>query len=348
MKPRLLTRTHYQVDEPAYLILLQSCCSPVKSEYKDTIAGRLLTRLKQSGVDFNLPAAKYAVDLARALQLVTSNSVWTAKGHLVNLLCRPAVTADNELSLPERLLFFRLFLEADGAALIFLARAIKDHGALPAAGLPWTTLATEMFVRIYQEYLELTTDTASRTALRHAIRQRERKSFTGKSGPHQVFTHLQLLYRTGLIGKHIDGKNRHYTMLADDERSPAPLDRFLQEVPDCRTLERRLVEPEWSQLLYRVFQSHIRGSAAAECVDKGLLESLILDAYARICSTGINLCPLETLIESLQIGQLVDTGHILTRDDLMQSLRSLQRQKPHALRFHVDRFGKPAYIKMSS
>ena len=39
MEPRIVTRTHYQVDEPAYLRhLILDCTSPTQSSYSDVVA----------------------------------------------------------------------------------------------------------------------------------------------------------------------------------------------------------------------------------------------------------------------------------------------------------------------
>src|SRR2546426_7739990 len=87
MLSRIITRTHYQVDEPAYLgILVRNCSSPTKSDYSERVALRLQQKLRSLGKDFNLAAAKYCLDLAKALELLTENNFWSDSAHILNLL----------------------------------------------------------------------------------------------------------------------------------------------------------------------------------------------------------------------------------------------------------------------
>ena len=86
MTPRLLTRTHYQVDEPAYLrVLILRCTSPIRSEYRERVAERLVDKVRELG-KMNVAAAHYAIDLARATGLINANNVWTERGQLLNLI----------------------------------------------------------------------------------------------------------------------------------------------------------------------------------------------------------------------------------------------------------------------
>jgi len=87
MMPRIITRTHYQVDEPAYLrVLIRDCSSPTQSDYPERVARRLEDRLKALQKDFNFAAAKYCVDLARGLSLITENNFWTWSAQVLRLI----------------------------------------------------------------------------------------------------------------------------------------------------------------------------------------------------------------------------------------------------------------------
>ena len=87
MQPRLLTRTHYQVDEPAYMgLLCRLCASGSRSAYKEVIAAKFAEQMGSRGKRFNEPAAGYAVDVARALDLLTPQNVLSAKGQMLCLL----------------------------------------------------------------------------------------------------------------------------------------------------------------------------------------------------------------------------------------------------------------------
>jgi hypothetical protein len=58
VQPRLVFRTHYQVDEPAYLsVLVLHATSPVRSDYSERVAQTLATYLQKQGTSFNIAAA---------------------------------------------------------------------------------------------------------------------------------------------------------------------------------------------------------------------------------------------------------------------------------------------------
>ena len=93
---RLIKRTHYQVLEPAILTpLIRECTSPTRSSYRNAAAQRFL----ETTAGVNIAASGYAVDLARSLNLLNSNLVWTELGQLLNIVasklippkCRTAI-----------------------------------------------------------------------------------------------------------------------------------------------------------------------------------------------------------------------------------------------------------------
>ena len=80
---RLINRTHYQISEPAYLtLLIRKCTSPTSSSYRDAVARRFCEVV--DGI--NIAASGYAVDLARSLNLLNANLVWTELAHLLNVV----------------------------------------------------------------------------------------------------------------------------------------------------------------------------------------------------------------------------------------------------------------------
>ena len=86
MQPRILYRTHYQVDEPAMMsFIIRHCTSAVESNYSERVAERLSRYVSNRGRGLNVAAAGYAVDLARDLGVLSENNSWTDKGHLIAL-----------------------------------------------------------------------------------------------------------------------------------------------------------------------------------------------------------------------------------------------------------------------
>src|SRR5689334_11850399 len=212
MQPRLIYRTHYQVDEPALMeFLILRCTSPVESAYTERAAQRLSDFVSERR-EFNVSAAGYAMDLAHGLGILNDNNIWSEKGHLLALFAsidpkRP-IQDEYVLDPRERLAHSRLFLEGDGAVLLYiLARAVQDARPIPTyppekAGdrdvQDWNRFAREMFLKIYKDYLSITEDMFDRVAVRREIERLEGKPFKGRTGVHKCLIHLQSLYRMGL------------------------------------------------------------------------------------------------------------------------------------------------------
>jgi hypothetical protein len=351
MQPRIVFSTHYQVDEPAYMeFLVKLCTSPVQSTYREVVEQKFTKEITARGKDFNIAAGRYAVDLARGLDLITPNNTWTDKGHLVNLIAQidQALEFEEQLAftLPEKLLHFRVFLEADGAALLFMARRLTGHGALLNSDTTWNTMAREMFVDTYSNYLAITNNTADRVKLRREIDRIKTKGYEGKSGSHKAFIHIQTLHRLGLV-KRPDSAARIYQLPEQPLGTPSGLKILLNEVPDVPSLEKVIDTHKWLQVAARVFQ--IMGVRSPEDTVELSEEVLPLVAvyYQRVMSTGMPLCSLSTLIEAIQIDLLTGKLLLLSYDEALDVITAAQRKHPKDIRFHVDRRGQPAFIKLS-
>ncbi len=344
MLSRIITRTHYQVDEPAYLgILVRNCSSPTKSDYSERVALRLQQKLRSLGKDFNLAAAKYCVDLAKALELLTENNFWSDSAHILNLLENNHNDASGlvlTLSAEEQLLFFRSFLEHDGAAMIFFGREILRAGVVPAPGRDWNITANEMMEFVYKAYLEIMTDFRERVQMRELLAKRMRQPYEGKSGPHQCFVHLQTMTRIGLA--HASAGKREYTSLPNRREENQPIYHFVNAIPDFRTLEKIVSNGEWSQIAARAFSLRTE----ARWTEKELLDQLI-SLYDPVMKTGVPLCPLGTLIGAVQIKQLTTSVAPNSREDCMRALRHGRAKDPKRIKFHVDRLGRPAFLVLS-
>lgn len=346
MQPRILFRTHYQVDEPAFAeVLIRRCTSPIASAYNETVAERLAKEVRSRGKDFNIAAAGYALALAHGLGLLNENNVWTEKGHLINLVAQVGDGAwESELALTtsERLLHFRLFLESDGAALLFLARQLLAHGALPNSEEDWNSLAQELFVDTYSTYLAMTGPTADRVSLRTDIDRIKTKGYAGRSGPHQMFIHLQTLYRLGLVDRAAETRFRRYVVPPGD--GAAQLERFLTEVGDLLALEEIIKNHHLIEVAARVLQ--LSGSGAERPGPDGVLRILV-PLYRRIMETGVSICPLSGLVESVQIDVLAAKSELLEYRTALDLLEEAQHERMRDIRFHVDRRGRPAFLKLS-
>lgn len=346
MNPRIVYRTHYQVDEPAIVeLLIKRCTSPVSSAYDETIAEKLAKEVRLRKKPFNVAAAAYALDLARGLGVVNEQNVWSDKGHLINLLAdvseRPW-DQEVELTLRERFVHFRLFLEGDGAALVFIARYMLEHERMPNSDDDWNDIARSLFGQIYSEYLKLAATTADRVSLRGEAERIRARGYAGKSGAHKMFVHLQTMHRLGLLDRTFSTTARQYSVSGD----ASGLRILVDEVPDLYELERIVKENRIMELAARVFQVRDYSEGRTWTVDAVL--ELAVPVYKRVMETGVPLCPLATISEAIQISLLFQRSELLSHATLLDLLQRAQRERPADVRFHVDRRGVPAFLRLSS
>jgi hypothetical protein len=73
---------------------------------------------------------------------------------------------------------------------------------------------------------------------------------------------------------------------------------------------------------------------------------LIAQFYSQVDASGVALCPISTLIEAVQI-RLLAEGILFNYSQAESLLTELQRRHSKEIRFHVDRRGQLAYIKIS-
>ena len=344
MEPRVLFRTHYQVDEPALVeTIVASCTSPVVSTYDETVARRLAQNVQARGRKFNVAAAGYAVDLARGLDLINSNNVWNENGHLLNLVANVGTgTWDDELPLTfcERLLHFRLFLEADGAALLFLSRILLAERELPFEGSDWNALARELFISTFSEYHSLSGSMTDRVSLRSEIDRLRTRGYAGKTGSHKMFIHLQTLYRLGLIERIAGSSERRYAIAEEGE---ARLDRLICEIPSALALEEIVREHRYLEVAARVYGVDHKQPD----LDSGDALRQLLPAYRLVQETGIAICPIAPIIEATQILSLAETSLIVPYGEFLDLLKAEQRLRIRDIRFHQDRMGRAAFLRIS-
>lgn len=338
MRPRLVFRTHYQVDEPAYLnVLVLHATSPVRSDYPERVAQTLATHLQRQGISFNIAAAGYAVDLARSVGVINEQNSWTAAGHLLAHVARrgddPAAL---DLTPAERLAHLKIFLEGDGAAMLYLARQVLEEGSLPGDA-DWNAVAQSMVLDVYEQSLKLTSATADRVALRRELDRLRKHGFTGKTGSHKMFVHLQSMYRVGLLSRPSAGHGRFYAA-AD----PLALQRFSDAIGDLLRLEEIVRESRWAD----VAAAMLDASQDDGMISPDELLDLVRGPYQNISATGIAICPISAVFDAIQIAALLEQRHI-GRSSLEAGLGALQRGRPRDVRLHVDRAGRPAFIKLS-
>ena len=324
-------------------VVVARCTSPVASAYDDSVAERLARYIQAHGKKFNIAAARYGVDLAHRLAVISTNNVWTENGHLVNLVAKVKdIEWPNQLPLTadEKLLHFRLFLEADGAALIFLSHLFLSERRLPTPEADWNTLARNLFLSTYSKYLAVTNPTADRVSLRSRIDRLQARGYKGKSGAHKLFLHLQTLYRLGFIDRVLVSNERHYRISDEGETR---MKRLMDAIPDVLALERVVSEHLYMEVASNVYQLH--NGQGMDCPRDAL--QWLISSYLKIAKTGVAICPLAPVIEATQISLLSKTSRLVGYANFVDLLRQAQKVHLRDIRFHQDRRGRPAFLKIS-
>lgn len=339
MQPRVVYRTHYQIDEPTIVrTVLTHCTSSAQAAYDEIVAEKLVRAIAAAGGRLNAPAARYAVDLCHSLGVLSAHNVWTDRGMLLVAVAPAGSQPGSDLDLlqVEKLAFFSVLMAADGASLLYLLDTLCRSKGLPGPRDDWNTLAAEMFLDIYTRYLEMAGNLADRVRLRQELERIRARPFAGKSGAHKMFIHLQALVRLGLAVRADTGQSRTYVIAEDPRRRPCVL---ASSVPDLMALERLVADHQWLE--------HASGTVTPvlQDIDDEFLVGRLMGAYLRVGQLGVDLCPLSTMTALARINAAAD-GILVTYSQCLERISSLQKEHLRQIRLHVDRWGRPAFVKV--
>ena len=137
MDPRFILRTHTGSLKPGnYSILISNCTSPDRRSSPESVARNLGIMLENNSKS---SIAKFTVNNAsgknRGFGFLLDNMLWTWKGHVINTALSVLKKVEledtepflGELTLLERVLYLRYYLETEGALLLKLAHIIKNN-----------------------------------------------------------------------------------------------------------------------------------------------------------------------------------------------------------------------------
>lgn len=340
MEERFIYRTHYQVTEPRlFTVLIRSCASPTAAAHPDTVAECLSRSVGVHGKRLNVPAARYAVDIARRMELVAENQHWSWKAHAINLVSTPEATVDAPLTLEEQLLFLKYYLERDGAILLEILHRASSGSGIPKRALTETDFIDDIFRHVWTEYLEVAVNVRQRTELRHRLEDLKRRPLEPKTRKHKTAFHFEALVRLGLL-----------ELLEDDEptfvlaqgRGSMPAAELARELSSLQDLDKAAESGSLWQAIGAAYAGYPGTSP-------GVLKEFwpaFSDAYARISATDVAIVPIGALIDYAVTKCFVAGETAVTTVDLMAELERQRSKHPSSMRFHVDRQGRPAFIVM--
>lgn len=285
----------------------------------------------------NPAAAAYAVDLARATHVITDNCTWTAYGLLFHLVSAGRPVSEHALSVSERLAALRVLLETDGDAFSWIALYVLKEGAVPRPESDFNEIATRMFTELLSDALQRVQQVQDRVRLRQQLERISRSPFSGRTGEHKMFIHLQAMARVGVL-RRVSENSRRYDLGAEER----PRANRLASLFGGRGFESVVAHAQVLDEAANVLG--LTGTAAA--TDAWIRSQLAL-AYAQAEATGIGIVPLSSATDLVQIRAYM-AGFRVEAAIVIETLKAANRSNPRGIRFHVDRAGKPAFFKLSN
>ena len=182
--------------------------------------------------------------------------------------------------------------------------------------------------------------------LRGQIQRLARQGYTGRTGNHKLLVHVHTLHRLGLLDKPERGIQRYVA----DTSSRLSLARMLRLIPNVSTLERVISRGETIDVAAAILgldpAERSQAGKQAPPIDEDEFAIALLGYYREIVNLGFSLCPVNALLELLQI-RYVSSGRWCSAHQVSTSFRALRAAMPGDLRIHVDRRGLPAYLVVS-
>ena len=351
LKPRVILKTHSGVRRPGiFSVLVVRCTSASHPADQGNLVQRLAAEFRHvsrdslKGAAFGeRGAAFHAVWMAKPEQLgfLTSNLFWSWKGHVIRILTSRDADAETSaflnLNSAEQVIYLKYYLEGDGAILISLARELVSRGGLTEDDLVQTDLLEKSLLKIWQEYLDLSTNITERVRLRQKLRRRRYDTSTRR---HKTYPHLIPFEDMGLLVREKVDKKDVFTPTAYDGKTP--LKTMVEAFPTIKALEDSIDRSEHCSILAEmIFPGHRRFSQSR---DLAMLMRATIESYRVLSSNGIAIHPIDAITDICYAQMLFRQQVFVTRQDIDGVLAELQTQHPKEVRFHVDRLGRPAYI----
>ena len=355
MKPRIILKTHSGVRRPGiFSVLVTRCTSATKVAYQEDVVKKLAEELKGvpreylKGASFGeRGAAFHAVWMSKPQQLgiLTSNLFWSAKGHVIRVLTKCDKNIDVrdclDLSPAEQLIYLKDYLEGDGAILIGLARELLGRGQLTDDELIQTDLLERLLHAIWEEYLDLSANVTERVELRLKL---ERQNYPPSTRRHKIYPHLIPLEDFGLVER--TTVNNTDVFVPAIQHGKAPLNHLVEQLGNVSKLEESIAKGELPQILAKVMFPGHRQFFKED--DKGILTRCVLETYHIVEASGVPICPLDAITDASYAIMLERNNILVTKQHIQELLTELEVGHPQDVRFHVDRFGLPAYVVISN
>lgn len=347
MEPRLVIKTHAGVSKPGlFSILITRCSYPDKNSYPEIVSRRLYRLYERNDRNFNKLAAKFVVIMAKRFGFLNENMTWAWRGHVINSVIRYSNKAETEdigtfleLTMLEKIVYLRYYLEADGSLMLQLASLIRDYGEISKNELSNTIHL--LFREIYEGYIDLSRGFKERVELKERLKKiPKEKRYDQKTVIHKIKPHIYSLIDLGLLLKEeVENGDEIYQSVVYNRLSAMTL--LLQELVDFRTMEKKFDNYEYFRIIDKILNLQ---AASFEASHSNILRKTIATAYSFLKADITRIADIDAIVDWCCAKMLVEDKIIVNAKLIRDFIEHTRKEKPRSVRYHVDYRGRRSYV----
>jgi len=344
MEVRLQLKTHYQIGKPGiFSVLLAKCTSPNQSNYPEVISNRL-AKIDFEKIAVNKESAKFAVVMAQSFGILTKNMFWDNKGRAISILLdetlRDAPSEYLKLTLTEKILYLKYYLEADGAAILEICKGLKKKGKMSRQELLSSDFIDQIFVEIWETYRQLTTDLREKTQLRENIRKLKSGPYKKKTRMHKTLAHIDPLVDLDIVERQKEKNEIFFT--PKTYNSFAPIDVLVEELKTIENMELYFRKSQYFRLISKLYNL---GAVVYNPKDHAdILIDMIFSTYQKARTEPSKMASIDVISDVIGAKLLADKTLIIERPQLESALDSFKAKVKRGVYFHVDMRGRKAFV----
>lgn len=364
---RFMRTTHYQVGHPIYHgFLIHSCTSPRESKTEQSIIQDIYKTLGSHGYKCSREAAKFLVRMARHMDFLELNNIWTWKAFVIDYFERlddmnHIYKETRILTIARKIIYLKYYLESDGAFLIKFAREAlnRREKGLKRYTIRYTDEIVEpIFKDVINDYLAIEKDFRKRVQLRNFFEAVDKRGYRPKVRIHKAFPHLDPLVDLDILDYEEGQKPKENKYLPKLVKNRNLTKIFLEKFSSVASLEgislfengnfekaaQYDVKSGYFERVAELYDiPHHRYSQSKEKI----IFSEIVRVYSKIKDEVTGLASIRTIKDIVCTIGLVNHKVLLEWPDIDCALEEMKREEGANLRFHVDRTGEKAYIVLS-
>ena len=344
MHVRLQLKTHYQIGKPGiFSVLLAKCTSPNQSNYPEVISDRL-AKIDFETIAVNKESAKFAVVMAQSFGFLTKNMFWDDKGRAIAILLdethRGAPSDYLRLTLPEKILYLKYYMEADGATILMICKGLKEKGRMTRQELLTSDFIDHIFVDIWVTYRQLTTDLPQKVQLKESIRKLNSEHYKKKTRMHKTLAHISPLVDLELVERQ-EGKNE-ISFTPKTYNSFSPIDVLIEELKTVENMEIYFSKSRYFSLISKLYNL---GAVVYDPKNHAeILRKMIFSTYQKARTEPSKMASIAVMSDVIGAKLLTDKAVIIERPQLEGELDSLKAELKRGVYFHVDMQGRKAFV----